>query len=325
MLAQEQIRHTAELKFLAAVALRFEAPQAIGETPDGVRFDFMLQGTVDGPELKGHFPRCAAYLLIDPDGIGTIRVRAPLLFNDGAVAELEATGRYDFGADGYQRAIAKDLPNSALGWCPHFLTGDPRYMWLNRLQCLGVGELRPKETRVDYDLFAITPSLVANAVQAREPATSYRDGGVAASPWYPREPAAPALVSRLSLYERLGGKAVVDAIARDFTNAIIDNVQLNRQNPIVAGKHAAVKGEARERTIQTASQLLCKLTGGPCEFQLTRSLKESHAALNISESDWRLMWEGLERVLLKQRIGKPERDELLAIIDATKGDIVTRS
>src|SRR6187399_3016338 len=149
-------RHTVELKFLAAVSLHFETPQAVGETPDGVRFDFMLQGTVDGPELRGKFPRCAAYLLIDPDGIGTIMVRAPLLLNDGAVAELEAVGRYDFGKDGYQRAIAMDLPNSALGWCPRLVTGDPRYLWLNRVLCLGVGELRPREARVDYDLFEIS-------------------------------------------------------------------------------------------------------------------------------------------------------------------------
>jgi hypothetical protein len=29
-------------------------------------------------------------------------------------------------------------------------------LWLNRVICLGVGELRPKEARVDYDMFALT-------------------------------------------------------------------------------------------------------------------------------------------------------------------------
>jgi Protein of unknown function (DUF3237) len=155
MFPATQGRPSPELKFLAAVALRFDTPLSIGETPDGVRLDFRVHGTVNGPALKGQFPPCAAYLLIDPDGVGTINVRAPLLLDDGALAEVEATGRYDFGDDGYRRAIAGDLPNSALGWCLRFLTGHPRYSWLNRGMCLGVGELRPKEARVDYDLFLV--------------------------------------------------------------------------------------------------------------------------------------------------------------------------
>jgi hypothetical protein len=141
------------LTFVASVLLRFDTPIAVGETYDGVRFHFTVHGSVVGPELNGRFPPCAAYLVIDRDGIGTIHVRAPLLLNDGAAAELEATGRYDFGEDGHRRAVAQDLPNSALGWCPRLVSGHPRYLWLNRVLHLGVGELRPRETRVDYDMF----------------------------------------------------------------------------------------------------------------------------------------------------------------------------
>ena len=161
--AQPLERFAPALKFLGAVALRFDAPSSVGETPDGVRLDFTVHGTVMGPALKGKFPPCAAYLRIDTDGVGTIQVRAPLLLDDGASAELEATGRYDFGEDGYRRAVAGDLPGSAFGWCPRFFTGHPRYLWLNRAQCLGMGELRPRETRIDYDLYMVTPrSLSSN-------------------------------------------------------------------------------------------------------------------------------------------------------------------
>src|SRR5256885_4540935 len=82
-----------DLKFLAAVAIRFETPLSVGETPDGVRLDFPVHGTVDGPSFRGNFPATAAYLLVDRDGVGTIHVRAPLLLNDGAKLELEAVGR----------------------------------------------------------------------------------------------------------------------------------------------------------------------------------------------------------------------------------------
>lgn len=145
------------LQFLATVALRFDTPLSIGETADGVRLEFNVHGSVAGPALLGRIPPAAAYLLIDQDGVGTINVRAPFLLDDGAVLELDAIGRYDFGEEGYQRAVAGDLPDSALGWCPRFLTGHPRYLWLNRTQCLGLGLLRPRETRVDYDLFAVVP------------------------------------------------------------------------------------------------------------------------------------------------------------------------
>ena len=148
-------RESPGLRFLATVALRFDSPLSIGATPDGVRLDFRVHGTIAGPVLNGRFDPCAAYLRIDRDGVGVINVRAPLHLSDGAMAELEATGRYDFGDDGFDRAVAGDLPNSALGWCPRLLTGHPRYQWLNRAQCLGVGELRPRETRVDYDLYQL--------------------------------------------------------------------------------------------------------------------------------------------------------------------------
>lgn len=148
-----------ELTHIAHVALRLDQVLVSGNTPDGVRMQFTVYGRVVGERLKGEFPKTtAAYLRIDRDGVGTIHVRAPLKLHDGAMAELDATGRYDFGEDGFSRAVAGDLPDSDLGWCPRLYTGDPRYTWLNRTQFLGVGRLRPKLGRVDYDLFALCPS-----------------------------------------------------------------------------------------------------------------------------------------------------------------------
>jgi len=118
---------------------------------------FRVQGTVRGPELNGKVPPCAAYLRIMRDGVGIIHVRAPFELDDGALLELQATGRYDFGADGFEQAVRGELPDSDLGWCPRFLTANEKYRWLNRTQCLGVGLLQPKKARVDYDLFAMAP------------------------------------------------------------------------------------------------------------------------------------------------------------------------
>jgi len=145
-----------ELELVAHVALVVDKVSSVGATPDGVRMQFMLHGTMNGAKLKGEFPpSTVAYLRIDADGVGTIDVRAPLKLPDGAAIELTARGRYDFGHDGYQRALAGDLPDSDLGWCPRLVTGDARYLWVNRVQLLGVGRLLPRELRVDYDLFAL--------------------------------------------------------------------------------------------------------------------------------------------------------------------------
>lgn len=296
-------RLTPDLKFAAAVSLRFDTPQSIGETPDGVRLDFRIHGTIEGPELRGNFPSCAAYLLIDVDGVGTIHVRAPLLLDDGAVLELEATGRYDFGQDGYRRAVAGDLPDSALGWCPRFLTGHPRYLWLNRALFLGIGVLRPRETRVDYDLFLLTPRTSSVPAQAAAPpAWAAPDGG--------------------SLYDRLGGQDGIHKVAGDFFEALLGNVRLNRQNPKVAVAHGRLSAwDLKMKAVQVLSDLFCRMTGGPCQYT-GRSLKEAHAHLDVSDVDWALMTEDLVRVLNRLNVGRAEQDELLALIETTKAEIV---
>lgn len=320
MLASPQPgRYAPELSFAASVALRFDAPRSIGETPEGVRFHFTVQGSVQGPLLEGKFPPCAAYLVIDQDGIGTINVRAPLLLRDGALAELEAMGRYDFGADGYRRAAAADLPNSALGWCPRFLTGDPRYQWLNRALHVGVGELRPREARVDYDLFVLGVGGAPGTPGASSSGAS--SSGVSSSgvSWAQ----APASVAHgSSLYDRLGGQASVRAIARDFVDTLLGNIRLNRQNRKVAVAHSHVRGERRQAAIQLSADMLCKLVGGPCDYSITRSLRDTHVHLDITEADWALMRIDLEQVLIRNGIGQPERGEVMAIIEKTKPEIV---
>ena len=277
------------------MALRLDSVRVIPEAPDGVRLEFMVHGTVEGPVLNGQFPTCAAYLLIDRDGIGTIHVRAALVFRDGAEAELEATGRYDFGPDGYRRALANDLPDSALGWCPRLLTGHPRYTWLNRTLCLGVGELRPREGRVDYDLFALAahPGAVPGSVPTRKP--------------------------EVSLYERLGGRPKIDMIVSEFIDALFTNTQLNAQNPKVAAGHARVNLHELKRKV---ADLFSELAGGPERYR-GRSMRAVHAPLDISSADWDIAAEIFVNVLNRLTVPSPEREELLAAIAATKKDIVS--
>jgi hemoglobin len=137
---------------------------------------------------------------------------------------------------------------------------------------------------------------------------------------------APSPEARLdgqpSLYERLGAQSGIDGIARDFVDALLGNVNLNRQNRKVAVAHSTVRGEKKQRAVQLASDMFCKLTGGPCEHRLTRPLRDTHVHLDITESDWALMRVDLDRVLTKHHVAKRERDELMAIVEGTKQEIV---
>jgi uncharacterized protein DUF3237 len=147
-----------KLDFVAAVTVRIDEPLLVGETPEGVRIDFFaLDGTVVGPKLNGRvLPRSSDHMFVRPDGIGVIRVRAIIATDDGAMLEVEDTGSIDFGADGYRRALANDLPTrSDLVIGPRMLTGHPTYRWLNRVQFVGVGRTRLDELSFHYDLFAV--------------------------------------------------------------------------------------------------------------------------------------------------------------------------
>jgi hypothetical protein len=148
----------AELEYLATVKVRLDKPLLVGDSPEGVRIDFFaLDGTVAGPKLKGRVvARSSDHMFVRPDGIGVIRVRAIVATDDGAMLEIEDTGSIDFGPDGYSRALANDLPpRSDLVICPRVLTGHPKYLWLNRLQCLGLGKTCLDELTFHYDFFAV--------------------------------------------------------------------------------------------------------------------------------------------------------------------------
>lgn len=291
-----------QLTYFANVALRLDPKTSLsaGRTLDGVHMQFDVSGKVDGPKLKGKFnPGTLAYLRIDPAGIGTINVRAPLLFEDGGIVELEATGRYDFGEDGFDKAVKgpQHLPDSDLGWCPRLLADEQGpYAWLNRLQFLGVGKLVPSELRVDYDLYAVEVG----------PTTATAPAAYAAA-----QPSGP-------LYERLGGREGIYELMSASIDSLHGNEQLNRQN----AKLAALKDKTDAGALkQKVTDFICQLSGGPCVYR-GKSMRASHGPLDITEADWRVFIDDTIRVMSERGVGQREQQELLALMGTTKRDIV---
>jgi len=288
-------RSMPELKFVATVALTLESSQSAGAAPDGVRLELRVHGEVRGPLLNGSFPSLGAHMLVDRSGIGTLYVRAPLVLTDGAVLEIEATVRYDFGPDGYEGALKDKLPDSAVAGALRFLTGHERYRWLNRELCLGVGALYSREKRIAYDLFVIGSKPVSLDASRRSSASR----GAA-------------------LYERLGGQEGLRRIAADFFHGLETNPQLARQNPRIASASASVDPAQRDRRF---AEYLCQLTGGNCEYS-GPALERVHGPMGVSGADWTIRGEELVRALNKNNVNRADQNELLARIEPLKARIV---
>lgn len=133
-------------------------PQIIGPTAEGIRAIFPIAGgEVDGPRLRGKvLPGGGDWLSLRTDGVAVLDVRITLESHDGALIYVSYGGVGDFGADGYAKFLKGELPPTLrIRATPRFQTGDPRYAWLNRLQCLAIGEADFTRPRIAYDLYAV--------------------------------------------------------------------------------------------------------------------------------------------------------------------------
>jgi hypothetical protein len=130
----------------------------IGPTPEGLRVNvYVTSGEVFGPKLRGRFrPVGGDWLLIRPDGIGVLDVRATMELDDGALVYTTYGGVAELGPDGYAQFMQGKPPASAdLRIVPRYHTSHADYIWLNRLQCVGIGVVDIEHLRVSYDIYAI--------------------------------------------------------------------------------------------------------------------------------------------------------------------------
>lgn len=139
---------------------------------------------------------------------------------------------------------------------------------------------------------------------------------VLVSLWWTMPPSAEEKAEK-TLYERLGGVYAIASVVNDFIDLLYVNDVLNA-NP-------AIK-EARERVPlpglkYRVTSMVCQATGGPCTYT-GRSMKEAHQHLNITESEWQAMLVDFQRVLNNYQVPQREQNELIAIVESTKKDIV---
>ena len=131
---------------------------------------------------------------------------------------------------------------------------------------------------------------------------------------------ASAQAAPKSLYDRLGGVYSIATVVDDFIERLLVNATLNA-NPAISEARARVPKAGLKFHVTT---LVCEVTGGPCKYA-GRSMKESHARLNINERQWQAMVTDFRATLDKYKVPAPEQNELIKIVESTKKDIVVGS
>jgi hemoglobin len=122
-----------------------------------------------------------------------------------------------------------------------------------------------------------------------------------------------------SLYERLGGVYAIAAVVDDFIDRIMDDPRLNA-NPAVQEAHHRV---SRAGFKYLVTEQVCHATGGPQRYT-GRSMHDSHAHLGITAAEWQAFLDDLRQTFDKFGVPSAERQELLAIVESTRKDIVMR-
>lgn len=152
-------RFPLSLNYLATVqAQLLGSPEIIGKTPEGLKVNWFIQkGQVTGPQLNAVIhPRGGDHMTIRPDGVGILGAYATLETAEGALIQTLYSGVFELGEEGYQNFLKKKWSNAPpLRVTPRFLTEHSQYQWLNRLQCIGIGEVRMSDLLVIYDLYAL--------------------------------------------------------------------------------------------------------------------------------------------------------------------------
>jgi hypothetical protein len=148
-------------EFLGAFTAQLaKVPECFGPAPDGLHITFYIaSGEICGPRINATIRgEGGDWMLVRRDGVGVADVRITYETDDGALLLSRYYGIFDLGPDGYERALRQDYdPVPPLVVAPQFITSHPKWLWVNRLQCIGVGGVTMADLLVRFDLYAIRP------------------------------------------------------------------------------------------------------------------------------------------------------------------------
>jgi len=129
--------------FTLTVEVGSDEPSQVRGGPHGDRVVASVAGgTFEGERLRGTVvPPGGDWVTRHGGGKAQLDVRLMLVTDDGANILMQYKGIADFKAGTARTA-------------PQFEVGDERYTWLNDVQAVGIGTLKP-EGGVTYDVYAL--------------------------------------------------------------------------------------------------------------------------------------------------------------------------
>jgi len=119
------------------------------------------------------------------------------------------------------------------------------------------------------------------------------------------------------LYDRLGGLYPIASVVDSFIERLFVNDVLNANPAIRAARDRVPKAGLKVHV----TTLVCQVTGGPCRY-VGRTMKESHAHLNITQNEWTAMLADFRKTLDAFKVPAAEQEELVKIVEGTRTDIV---
>jgi hypothetical protein len=147
------------LEYICSYWAAVTTPEVIGPLTDCTRMQvYVTSGEVIGPRMRGRLrPVGGHWFTLRSDGIAVLDVRTTFEMEDGALIYTNYSGIADLGDEGYTQFMAGTPPARVpLRITPQYRTGHPEYRWLNRLQCIGVGEVDMEQLRATYDVYAMS-------------------------------------------------------------------------------------------------------------------------------------------------------------------------
>lgn len=122
-----------------------------------------------------------------------------------------------------------------------------------------------------------------------------------------------------TLFDRLGGVYAIATVVDDFIDRVMANPILNA-NPKVNEAHHKVPPPGFKYLV---TEMVCWATGGPQKYT-GKTMRDSHSHLDITEPEWQAFMKDLRDCFAKFNVPAQEQSELIAIVESTKGDIVTK-
>jgi hemoglobin len=119
-----------------------------------------------------------------------------------------------------------------------------------------------------------------------------------------------------TLYDRLGGKPAVTAVASGLVDRILQDSRVNGWFV-----HAAASSENAAAYKAKLSDFVCQATGGPCKYS-GMDMVTAHRGRKVTSAAFDAVVEDLIAVLDKLGVKSAEKNELLALLAPLKSSIV---